>query len=89
MVDASLLCQLLESNPRVAHVRDEQIGDTWIAVFDGCHGTVRIDMDDDTFCEDLGKIYLTQLGLADLIPAIFPPQPVILGDDEEDQSETS
>ena len=76
-MDANLFCEIIESIPSVLFIRQEEKGGYIFRIYQGPREMVIIDYDDSLFEDEVGKVYLTQLGLADMIPSLFPKEPTI------------
>jgi hypothetical protein len=83
--DANLFCEIIETLPSVQFIRQETSKGFVFRRYQGRKGMVSIDYDDDNFCDEVGKIYLVQLGLEDMIPSLYPQEDVI---DNKDNVET-
>ncbi len=77
MIDATLFCQIIDSEPSVKYLRQENEQGFIFMVYEGSRGMVIIDFDDENFTDNSGKGYLRKLGLEHLIPAIYPNEPEI------------
>ncbi len=78
-MDANLFCEIIESDSRIQFLRQEEsLGYQFRLYESSITGkSVRIDYDDLTFTDRVGKVYLLELGLEDLIDNLYPKNPVV------------
>src|SRR5688572_28353786 len=69
--------ETIESIQGIKFIRDAIEGAVKVKVYEGLNGKlVMIDMTEEDIEEDLGSIYLEQLGLSEYIEAMFPQERV-------------
>lgn len=68
--------EILDSLPQIKYLRKESEDGITANVYEGVRGNpVMIDTTDEDIDERVAKGHLTELGVADLIPALFPSKP--------------
>jgi hypothetical protein len=72
MIDANLFCDIIESDKRISYLRQDDVDGVLIRSYDSPNGLVLIDYDDETFNDELGRFYLMQLGLDELVSSVYP-----------------
>lgn len=73
--ETHLFLEIIESEQGVQFLRADQEDEIKVRFYQGKNGKlVMIDVSDEDISDTLGKGYLHQLGLSDLIPALFPEE---------------
>jgi len=71
----SIFIDTIESIPGIIFLRDEKHDGVTVKMYQGLLGNlVMIDMTEEDIEEDLGTIYLQQLGLDEYVEALFPKE---------------
>jgi hypothetical protein len=71
--DSVLFRDILDSFPLIRFIRIESRDGVSVAIYQNIHGrSVLIDVSEETIDDDLGIIYLKQLGLEDQIKSLYP-----------------
>jgi hypothetical protein len=74
--DRFVFIEIIESVPGILFLRQDSRDGISARFYQGLGGNlVMIDITEEEITEDTGKGHLTQLGLAYLIPALFPEEP--------------